>query len=130
MSSYSVTARDLGGFSYEISNGRAQIQTAWNREEGKFLATELFLAGLGACMLATLMYSGQFMGLNLTGASVHVDAESATKPDRMVQIRVVYRLPAGLTDMQKEALVRAGNRCKVHETIESRPKFEVVVEEI
>jgi uncharacterized OsmC-like protein len=128
-SSYSISARDLGGFSYEISNGHTTVRTAWNPGPGNFLATELFLAGLGACMLATLMYAGQVMGLNLAGATVRVDADSATKPDRMTNIRVVYRLPAGLTDAQKQSLVRAGNRCKVHETIEDHPQFLVSVED-
>ena len=127
---YSITARDLGGYSYEISNGNATVRTAWNPGPDNFLATELFLAGLGACMLATLMYAGQTMGLSLTGATVRVDADSATRPDRMTNIRVVYRLPAGLSDAQKEALVRAGNRCKVHETIENHPELLVSVEEL
>ncbi len=127
---YSITARDLGEFSYEIGNGHATVRTAWNPGPGNFLATELFLAGLGACMLATLMYAGQVMKLDLTGSTVRVDADSATKPDRMTNIRVVYRLPPGLTEAQKQALVRAGNRCKVHETIESHPQMIVSVEEL
>lgn len=124
MSGYSITARDLGGYDYEISNGRASTFTAWHPVEGKFQATELFLGSLGACMLATMMYTASVMGLDLGGAWIQVDADSETKPDRMVNIRVVYHLPAGLSDSQKASLIRAGNRCKVHSTIEDHPQFD------
>ncbi len=129
MSTYSVTAKDLGDYSYEISNGKASIRTAWHPEEGKFLATELFLAGLGSCMLATMMYTARAMGLDLSGASVQVDADSEAKPDRMTNIRIVYRLPSGLSETKKGSLIRAGDRCKVHHTIESHPELHVSIEE-
>jgi uncharacterized OsmC-like protein len=129
MSGYQISVRDLGAYSYEISNGRHVVQTAWHPEEGKFLATELFLAGLGACMLATMMYSASVMGMKLDGAAVRVEADSETKPDRMTNIRVVYTIPPGLSETQKASLIRAGNRCKVHNTIENHPVFAVSIEE-
>ncbi len=129
MSAYSVSVKEIGDYSYEITNGLATLQTAWNPEEGKFLATELFLASLGSCMLATMMYSASLLEIDLTGSSVRVEADAATKPDRMTPIRVIYRLPEGLSEKQKEAMIRAGNRCKVHNTIENHPQFEVLIEE-
>lgn len=129
MSGYQVSVKDLGGYSYEISNGRGTVRTTWHPQEGSFLATELFLAGLGTCMLATMMYSASVMGLDLSGASVRVEADSATKPDRMVNIRVIYIVAPGLSAEKKASLVRAGNRCKVHNTIEEHPAFNVSVEE-
>lgn len=128
MSAYNISVKDLGGYSYEITNGMGVVHTAWNPEEGKFLATELFLAGLGSCMLATMMYTASVMGIDLAGSSVRVEADSETKPDRMTNIRVIYTLPEGLTENQKASLVRAGNRCKVHNTIEHHPVFETRVE--
>jgi uncharacterized OsmC-like protein len=129
MSGYQISVKDLGSYSYEITNGRGIVHTAWHPEEGRFLATELFLAGLGACMLATMMYSASVMGMNLTGAAVRVEADSAAKPDRMTNIRVIYTIPPGLSETQKASLIRAGNRCKVHNTIENHPVFDVSVEE-
>lgn len=129
MSGYQVSVRDLGEYSYEISNGRHVVMTGWHPEQGKFLATELFLAGLGACMLATMMYSASVMGMNLAGATVRIEADSATKPDRMTNIRVIYTIPPGLSDAQKASLIRAGNRCKVHNTIENHPAFDVSIED-
>lgn len=129
MSGYQISVRDLGEYSYEITNGRHVVETAWHPEEGKFLATELFLAGLGACMLATMMYSASVMGMNLAGAAVRVEADSATKPDRMASIRVIYTIPPGLSDTQKASLIRAGNRCKVHNTLDNHPVFDVSIEE-
>ncbi len=129
MSGYQISVKDLGEYSYEITNGRHVVKTAWHPEDGKFLATELFLASIGACMLATMMYSASVMGMNLAGAAVRVEADSATKPDRMTSIRVIYTIPPGLSDTQKASLIRAGNRCKVHNTLENHPVFDVSIEE-
>ncbi|GEL17179.1 OsmC family protein [Pseudonocardia asaccharolytica] len=41
----------------------------------------------------------------------------------MNRIHVTYELPGTLTETQVQALVRAGNRCKVHNTIENHPEF-------
>lgn len=130
MQGYSVSARDMGGFSYEVSNGRGVVHTAWHPEAGKFLATELFLASLGTCMLATMMAAAEGRGIDLAGATVRVDCDAETKPDRMTNIRVTYALPAGLSEAQKASLIRAGNRCKVHNTIEAHSRFETIIQDL
>ncbi|WP_020578117.1 hypothetical protein [Actinopolymorpha alba] len=48
----------------------------------------------------------------------------------MSEIEVVYHLPKGLTQQQIGALVRAGDRCKVHHTIEKVPTISVSVQEL
>jgi len=129
MSGYQVAVREIGNNRLEISNGLATAQTAFGPEPNRFLATELFLASLGSCMLATMMYQAAANGTNLSGASVRVLADSEKNPDRMTNIRVIYRLPSGLGEAKTASLVRAGNRCKVHATIEHHPDFKISVEE-
>jgi uncharacterized OsmC-like protein len=125
MSDYKVTIRHNDELSFTVDNGRATIATEWNPAPGAYLATELFLAGLGACMLATLVDYAQTNGIKVDGASVEVSAESATRPMRMSAIDVRYLLPARLSAQQVDALIRAGNRCKVHHTIEHHPDIRV-----
>ncbi|WP_169747836.1 OsmC family protein [Pseudonocardia acaciae] len=125
MSDYTVRARHTGALSFEVSNGRATLGTEWNPADGSWLATELFLAGVGACMLATLVDYAQHNNIDVTGAGVTVSAESATRPVRMSEINVTYELPEGLSQAHVDALVRAGDRCKVHNTIAAHPTFSV-----
>lgn len=127
---YVVTARHTGDLTFTTSNGRTTVRTEWNPADGAWLATELFLSGLGACMLATLVDHGQRHGIDVEGATVRVAAESATRPLRMSRLHVTYGLPAGLSDAEVASLVRAGNRCKVHHTIEGRPEMIVTTREL
>lgn len=126
MNSFQVSIKSTTGLSYEVSNGVSTLNVAaGGPEPGSFLPSELFLAGLGTCMLATMMYSASMMKVDLTGATVSLMADSAFRPDRLDNIRVVYHLPGDLSEARKEALIRAGNRCKVHNTIASNPALEV-----
>ncbi|GGS29577.1 OsmC family protein [Actinokineospora fastidiosa] len=125
MSDYTVDVRHSGALSFEVDNGRTSLTTEWGPEEGSWLATELFLAGLGACMLATMVDYAQTNGIDVSGADVRVTAQSATRPVRMGALTITYRLPNTLTQSQVDALVRAGNRCKVHNTIEHHPEIVV-----
>lgn len=127
---YVITAAHTGGLTFSTSNGRDTVRTEWNPAAGAWLATELFLSGLGACMLATLVDHGQRHGIDVEGATVRVAAESATRPLRMSRLHVSYGLPAGLTREQVASLVRAGNRCKVHHTIEGSPELVVTTCEL
>ncbi|MFI7442876.1 OsmC family protein [Nonomuraea indica] len=128
MSDYLVQVRHADGLSLNITNGRTDLTTAWNPEDGSWLATELFLAGLGACMLATLMSYAQTNQIDVSGAGVRVTAESAARPMRMSRIDITYELPGHLTEAQVQSLVRAGDRCKVHNTMEHHPELVVRAE--
>lgn len=113
---------DLG---VDVTNGRTRLTAHGDPEDGSWMPTELFLSGLGSCMLATLAYAAGVRGLDVTGASVRVTGETATRPPRFGRIRVAYDLPGTLTAQQAEALIRAAGRCKVHNTIQQTPPIEV-----
>lgn len=130
MSDYKVQIQHATGLGFEVSNERTQLRTEWNPTDGAWLATELLLASLGACMLATMMDYAQNNGLDITGSSVEVTADTETRPVRMGRIHITYLLPDGLTEAQVGALVRAGDRCKVHNTIAHHPEFVVACKTI
>ncbi|HEY6738678.1 MAG TPA: OsmC family protein [Actinopolymorphaceae bacterium] len=130
MSDYAVNVTHTGGLSFEVSNGRTTLATDWDPQDQSWLATELFLASLGACMLATLVDYAQTHDLDVRGATVEVTADTEVRPMRMGRIFVTYRLPDTLTPQQVEALVRAGDRCKVHNTITHHPEFVVQAETV
>lgn len=123
MSDHTVTVRHTGGLSFSVDNGRTTVATEWNPGADTWLATELFLGGLGSCMLATLTAYARANGIDVTGAGVTVVAESTTRPARMSRINITYLLPERLSDTQVDALVRAGDKCKIHNTIHGHPEF-------
>ncbi|WP_020501389.1 OsmC family protein [Sciscionella marina] len=125
MSDYPVTVRHTRDLSFTIDNGRTEARVEWDAVDSTWQATELFLTGLGACMLATMMDYAQSNNIDATGAHVELSGDTATRPMRLSTLHITYVLPDTLSQNQIEALVRAGNRCKVHNTIENHPEFTV-----
>lgn len=121
----SVYVQHEENLNFTVGNGRAEATTEWGPVDGAWMATELFLGGLAACMLATLVDYARTHDITVDGARVEVTADSVPRPVRFGTVRVTYTLPRGLTQTQVDALVRAGNRCKVHQTLENHPEFVV-----
>lgn len=111
---------DLG---MTVSNGRARLHAHGDPLDGSWMPTELFLAGLGSCMLATLGYAAALRDLRLDpdAVTVRVTGETVKGPTRFGRIQVTFDLPADLPAGQVEALLRAASRCKVHNTITHEP---------
>lgn len=115
-------ARSIG---LRVTNGRASLTTHGDPEENSWMPTELFLSGLGSCMLATLAYFAQVRGIDVDGAVVRISGETTKAPTRFGRIRVAYDLPHRLTAEESKALIRAASRCKVHNTLAHPPVIEV-----
>ncbi|GEL17180.1 hypothetical protein [Pseudonocardia asaccharolytica] len=72
MPDYTVTVRHSDALSFQVSNGRATLTTDWDPADRSLLATEPFLAGLGACTLATSVDHTQQHALDVCGVGVSV----------------------------------------------------------
>ena len=125
MSDYTVQLTQTTGLSYEASNGRSGVTIDIEPMSESWLPPELFLAGLGSCMLATLMAYGEKYGIDVDGARVSVTGESERGPARIGRVHVAYELPAELTEEETKTLIRAGSRCKVHNTLHHDPEIVV-----
>lgn len=123
MSDYTIELQHTSGLTYLASNGRDQVTVDVEPDGGSWLPPELFLTGLGSCMLATLMAHGDKYGIDVAGARATVSGVSGRGPSRVARVEVTYELPAGLTDEEVDTLVRAGSRCKVHNTLQHRPEI-------
>ena len=81
--------------------------------------TELFVASLAAC---TAHYAYAYLhhhGLPDTGIAVACGFEwSAGPPARVATIELELRLPDGLPEERRAAVLRAASRCAVHSSIE------------
>lgn len=123
--SYSITARQTSARSVSVDNGRVQVQAGAEA----FQPTEMLLGGLGSCMLSMVVDYAQRNGIDLgNGASVDVSGTMANRPRRMSNMHAVFNLPGDLTQMQIDALVRTGQRCTIHATLEYSPSLTVDVQ--
>ena len=115
--------RDRG---FEAANGRTRLAVHGERQPDSWMPTELFLSGLGSCMLATLVHVAAFRQTTVDAALIRVTGQTVTRPTRFGSIHVAYHLPDGLPAAEVDALIRAAGRCKVHNTLTSAPMIEVM----
>ncbi len=91
-----------------------------------FSPTDLVATALGACMLTLMGIAAAPRGLDLAGASVHVEKHMVADPDRRIgTIVVALRLPVDLEPRQREVLERAAHTCPVMKSLD--PRIETVV---
>jgi len=90
---------------------------------------ELVPAALGSCVA---YYVQQFLvtrGVDPTGLEVAVGVAGAPNPHRIGRFDVRVRVPAGMPERYREAVVRAAETCTVHHTLSHRPEIVVAMEQ-
>jgi uncharacterized OsmC-like protein len=92
-----------------------------------FMASELVLGGLGACMLGTALTFARNTDMPLDDLRVVMDAESAPNPERLQTIRVTMTATGQLTERHLASLSRVAARCKIHNTLADPPNIELSV---
>jgi uncharacterized OsmC-like protein len=90
-----------------------------------FMASELVLGGLGACMLGTALTFARNTDMPLGDLRVVMDADSAPNPERLQTIRVTMIATGELTDRHLASLSRVAARCKIHNTFADPPTIEL-----
>ena len=88
--------------------------------------TELFVAGLAACVA---FYARRYLvrhALPEQGLAVAASAETAERPSRVSRVTVTVTLPDGVPEERRAALLAVASHCTVHNSLQTPP--EVVVE--
>lgn len=121
--SYSITARRSGTQSASVDNGSAQITVGGDSLQ----PTELLLGGLATCTLTMLVDYAVRNQIPTDGVTVEVTGEMESRPRRVARIHTSITLPDGLPQAQVDALLRAGERCPVHSTLDESPEMTVTL---
>lgn len=80
---------------------------------------EVFIASLGSCVGAFVATYCRNTGIDDEGLTVDVSYDKADDPSRLVNVRVVVKLPKSEVGRREDALLRVAAHCPVHETIET-----------
>lgn len=89
-----------------------------NRGDGSsFSPTDLVATALGTCILTVMGIAARDMGVELEGASFHLEKHMVADPRRVGALPMVVRMPAGLTADQRQRLERVGTHCPVHRSL-------------
>jgi uncharacterized OsmC-like protein len=87
--------------------------------------TELFVAGLAACVA---FYARRYLtrhGLPTDGLQVSADYEMGSRPARVARIDVRIALDADLPEDKRQALLAVASHCTVHNTLVQAPDVSV-----
>jgi ribosomal protein S12 methylthiotransferase accessory factor len=84
---------------------------------------------LGTCVAYFVHQFLATRGVDPTGLEVAVGVAGAPNPHRIGRFDVHVRVPAGMPERYREAVVRAAETCTVHHTLSHVPEIAVTVEE-
>jgi len=78
-----------------------------------FSPTDLLAASLGSCMLTVMGIYADNHGLNIKGSTFRVLKEMAASPRKVSSLTVELKLPASLSEKERETLQRVAETCPV-----------------
>jgi uncharacterized OsmC-like protein len=127
-----ISVQHLGGHSFEVDVRGHKVVVDQPVEAGGHDAgmnpTELFVAGLAACVAH---YAHGYLarhGIDPTGLTVDADFAFATdRPARVARIEVRVQPPAALPERSREAFLAVASHCTVHNTLEVAPEVSVTL---
>lgn len=80
--------------------------------------TELFAASLGSCVLTVMALAAEKMGIDFSGAKVHILKEmSRTLPRRVGSLILHFTSPALLNDEICSKLEKIAEDCPIHHSL-------------
>ncbi|MGD0766648.1 MAG: OsmC family protein [Tepidisphaeraceae bacterium] len=83
-----------------------------------FSPTDLVATALGTCMLTIMGIAARRMDVDLSGATAVVTKEMSQAPIRRIaRLAVTLRVPARLTEEQRQKLQNAAMTCPVHKSL-------------
>jgi putative redox protein len=122
-----ATARRLEGFRHDVKVRRHTLTTDEPRDGGGEdegpSPQELLAASLASCTAITMEMYAKRKGWNIDGLAVDVEYRPAER-GCPTSFRLIYRMPAHLSDDQVEKLQVIAAKCPVHRTLEGEVAFD------
>ena len=91
--------------------------------------TELLLAGLGGCMMGTMLNFATNQGIPVTAVSMVLTDETADSPKRVSDITITMVIEGDVDERQMASLERVAGKCKVGNTLAESPSVHFRVEQ-
>ncbi|MCL6628577.1 MAG: OsmC family protein [Armatimonadetes bacterium] len=86
---------------------------------------ELLAASLGSCIGIYVTQYCKQVGLNCEGTTVDVSWEVTSEPMRIERIHAVVKVPAGIPEERRAAVMRAAEHCLIHRTLCTIPGIKI-----
>jgi putative redox protein len=83
---------------------------------------ELFVAGLASCVAVLARRYLDRHGLPTGGLAVTAEHDVADRPSRVREVRLVVRVPDGVPEHRRRALLAVASHCTVHNSLRTPPR--------
>lgn len=127
-----VTADYKGDTEFTVTAGNhtvgIDLPAGVGGKDRNITPTDMFACSLAACIGALVMMYCRDMKVDAEGLSIKLDYEKLDKPSRLGKFRATIKLPKGGWEARKEGILRAAQRCPVHETILNHEGIQFAVE--
>jgi len=127
-----VTAAYKGDVLFELTAGNhtfpVDLPSASGGKDRAVTPTALYACSLSACIGALVYLYCRDMKIDSEGLTVEVTYDRLEKPSRLGNFRAKIKLPKGGWENRKGGILRAAERCPVHETILNHQGIEITVE--
>jgi putative redox protein len=118
-----ITGVYTGSLKMELTHGPSGtvIRTAApvdNKGDGSsFSPTDLLAAALGSCMVTTMAIVAEREGIPFAEASFSLEKHMRSDPRRVDRVPLRIRMPAGLSQPQRERLEHVARTCPVDRSL-------------
>lgn len=131
---YESNAKVVSGVRFEVeSRGHKLICDQPGENGGADLGMtppELFLGSIATCAAFYAVQYLKFRNLPQSGLHVRVTAEKAAQPARLDSIRIEVEAPAAEDERHHTGLVRAVEKCLIHNTLLHTPTIQIAVQPV
>ena len=127
----SVNVQFKGDMLFEVKSGnqtlKVDVPAAMGGKGRGMTPTELFAASLASCIGVLVTAYCRDTKIDATGLTVDLTYEKLEQPSRLGNFKAAIKIPAGGWESRREGVLRAAERCPVHETIRGHKGIEFTV---
>lgn len=124
----SMEIRHVDGERFEASvRGHTVVVDQPDAGDAGPTPVELFVAGLASCVAVLARRYLLRHGLPTAGLTVRAEHDTAERPSRVSDVRLVIEVPDGVPAQRHRGLVAVASHCTVHTTLRTPPEISLTV---
>ena len=108
-------------------NATTKVDRSGDPDAVGFHSVDLLLAGLGSCMIGTMLSAAEEASITVSGARVELRPVVAFGPERVSRIRMKMSVDGDFSADEMVVLQAAAESCKVHNSLHHGVATEIVL---
>ncbi len=126
-----VETSDKGSLEITAGNATISVDRSGDSSIASFHSVDLFLAGLGSCMVGTMLDAAEASGISVEHVRVELRPIISFQPERVSKVKIKMVVDGLVSGSQMAELKLAAQSCKVHNSLHDGvlTELEVITQE-